>query len=496
MRDQLRQWIGFGRSRSATSEQRWVSRREREAYRQRMVILGVVVAGVLLVGILAAGAIYQYLYLPNQTLASVNGVEIKRADYWKMRKLELLNQIQQYVQIAQFSQGEQAVQYQQLAEQAQARLRTVESDPVESTTVSQMVDDQVVLQRLETLGLSVTDADVEQTMEQFFSPEPSASPTPTLGVDPTAAAWATATAEAQVTPTPESTPEATPEATEEAESATPAASPTADDEDEESSAASPEAAEDATPEATPEGTPEPTPTLSPDQVQATATATFQQYKRNVLDEAGMSEEDFRRLVVLPEAARQKVVYALQEKIPTRAEQVHAAHILVATEDAAKAIEEQLRQGADFAELAKEQSADSATAVNGGDLGWFPRGLMVEPFEEVAFSLEPGEISAPVQTQFGWHIITVFEKEADRPVDVETLQTLRNQQFSKWLEEQRAAVTIRWEIPAPAPTPEPSEFVPPPDAPPTPTPTPSPTPTLPPSATPGADEATPEPTEAP
>src|SRR5690606_26483219 len=173
---------------------------------------------------------------------------------------------------------------------------------------------------------------------------------------------------------------------EEAESATPAASPTADGEDEASSAASRAASEDATPEATPEGTPGPTPPLSPDQVQATATATFHQYKRNVRDEAGMSEEDLRRLVVLPEAARQQVVYALQEKIPTRAEQVHAAHILVATEDAAKAIEEQLRQGADFAELAKEQSADSATAVNGGDLGWFPRGLMVEPFEEVAFSL--------------------------------------------------------------------------------------------------------------
>ncbi|MBX5445108.1 peptidylprolyl isomerase [Sphaerobacter sp.] len=474
-----------------------MSRREREEHRQRMVILGVVVAGVLLVGILAAGAIYQYLYLPNQTLASVNGVEIKRADYWKMRKLELLNQVQQYSQIAQLTQGEQSVQYQQLAEQALAQLDSVESDPVESTTVSQMVDDQVVLQRLDTLGLSVTDADVEQTMEQFFSPQPSASPTPTLGVDPTAAAWATATAEAQVTPTPESTPEATPEATEGAGAATPSASPTAENGNEgASNGGTPEAAADATPEATPGGTPTPTPTLSPDAVQATATATFQQYKRNVLDEAGMSEADFRRLVVLPEAARQKVAYELQEKIPTRAEQVHAAHILVATEDAAKAIEEQLRQGADFAQLAKEQSADSSTAVNGGDLGWFPRGLMVKPFEDVAFSLEPGQVSAPVQTQFGWHIIKVFEKEADRPVDVSTLQTLRNQQFSKWLEEQRAAVTIRWEIPAPAPTPEPSEFVPPPDAPPTPTPTPSPTPTLPPSATPGTDEATPEPTATP
>src|SRR5690606_36803414 len=126
-------------------------------------------------------------------------------------------------------------------------------------------------------------------------------------------------------------------------------------------------------------------------------------------------------------------------------------------------------------------AESATAVNGGNLGWFPRGLLVEPLEEVACGLEPGEFSAPVHTQFGWHIITVFEKEADRPVDVETLQTLRNQQFSKWLEEQRAAVTIRWEIPAPAPSPEPSEFVPPPDAPPTPTPTPLPTPPLLPSA---------------
>ncbi|MDI3340983.1 MAG: peptidylprolyl isomerase [Sphaerobacter sp.] len=490
MREQLRQWFGSGRSRSATA-QRWVSRRQREEFRQRLLLVGIAVAAVLVVLILVTGAIYQYLYLPNQTLVTVNGAKISRGDYWKMRKLELLNQVQQYSQIAQFASGQQRTQYQQLAEQARARLDTVESDPVDTQTVNQMVDDQVLLQRLDTLGLTLTDADVDQVMEQFFSPAPQASPTPTLGVDPTAAAWATATAEAQVTPTP--TPEASPTATVEA-----TASPTGDDEN--ATVSGTPAAEDrdttapGTPAVTPAAPPSPTATPNPDEARATATATFEQYKRNVLDTAGMSEADFRRLVVRPEAARQKVVYHLQSAIPQRGEQVHAAHILVATEAAALAIAEELRSGADFATVAKEKSADTATAPNGGDLGWFPRGVMVAPFEEAAFRLPVGEISQPVQTEFGWHIIKVLDHEQDRPLDVNTLQTLRNRAFTKWLEEQRAASTIEWHIAAPSPTPTSTEFVPPPAAPPTPTPTPSPTPTLPPS-TPGAGE-TPEPTATP
>jgi peptidyl-prolyl cis-trans isomerase C len=83
---------------------------------------------------------------------------------------------------------------------------------------------------------------------------------------------------------------------------------------------------------------------------------------------------------------------------------HAAHILVGTEDEAKAIEEQLKTGGDFAAIAKEKSKDPGSGANGGDLGWFGLGMMVPEFEQAVVALKPGEISAPVQTQFGWHVI--------------------------------------------------------------------------------------------
>lgn len=205
----------------------------------------------------------------------------------------------------------------------------------------------------------------------------------------------------------------------------------------------------------------------------------------------MSTGDFRRLVARPQAARQKVTYELQSKVADTAEQIHAAHILVATEDAAKVIEQQLKDGADFEKLAKEKSADSSTAVNGGDLGWFPRGIMVKEFDDAAFALEPGQISQPVHTQFGWHIIKVLDKQANRPVDVQSLQTLRSKTFDDWLNQQRQAANIDWNVTQPAPTASPSaQFSPPPDAPPTPTPTPSPTPTKAPGATPGASPTAP------
>jgi peptidyl-prolyl cis-trans isomerase C len=90
------------------------------------------------------------------------------------------------------------------------------------------------------------------------------------------------------------------------------------------------------------------------------------------------------------------------------EEVHARHILVATEDEAKAIIAELKKGADFATLAKEKSKDPG-AAEGGDLGWFTKDQMVPEFAEVAFKLQKGQISDPVHTQFGWHIIKVEDR---------------------------------------------------------------------------------------
>jgi peptidyl-prolyl cis-trans isomerase C len=95
------------------------------------------------------------------------------------------------------------------------------------------------------------------------------------------------------------------------------------------------------------------------------------------------------------------------------EEVRARHILVETEDEAKAILEQLKGGADFATLAKEKSKDPGGA-EGGDLGFFTKGQMVPEFSEVAFKMYEGQLSNPVKSQFGWHIIKMEEKRK-RPV---------------------------------------------------------------------------------
>ncbi len=89
-------------------------------------------------------------------------------------------------------------------------------------------------------------------------------------------------------------------------------------------------------------------------------------------------------------------------------ELNASHILVATEEEAKAIEKELADGADFAELAKAKST-GPSGPSGGELGWFTRGMMVKPFEDAVFALKEGEVSPPVKTQFGWHVIKLNGK---------------------------------------------------------------------------------------
>jgi peptidyl-prolyl cis-trans isomerase C len=116
----------------------------------------------------------------------------------------------------------------------------------------------------------------------------------------------------------------------------------------------------------------------------------------------------------------KKVYEEASKQITGEMEVHARHILVETEDEAKAIAEELKKGGDFAELAKKKSKDPG-ASDGGDLGFFTKEQMVPEFSAVAFTLEPGKISDPVKSQFGWHIIKVEEKRARKAPDFEQVK---------------------------------------------------------------------------
>jgi peptidyl-prolyl cis-trans isomerase C len=116
----------------------------------------------------------------------------------------------------------------------------------------------------------------------------------------------------------------------------------------------------------------------------------------------------------------KKVYEDAAKQITGEQEVHARHILVETEDEAKAVKAELDKGADFAELAKKKSKDPG-ASDGGDLGFFTKEQMVPEFSAVAFALEPGKISDPVKSQFGWHIIKVEEKRNRKAPDFEQVK---------------------------------------------------------------------------
>lgn len=129
------------------------------------------------------------------------------------------------------------------------------------------------------------------------------------------------------------------------------------------------------------------------------------YKRRALREAYF---DGKIKSSVSEAAA-KAFYDDQIKGIKPEEEVKARHILVETEDQAREIKEKIAHGADFAEMAKEHSRDPGTKDNGGLLGFFSRGQMVPQFEEAAFMLEPGDVSEPVQSRFGWHLIKVEER---------------------------------------------------------------------------------------
>src|SRR5580692_11572753 len=116
----------------------------------------------------------------------------------------------------------------------------------------------------------------------------------------------------------------------------------------------------------------------------------------------------------------KKVYEDAAKQITGEQEVRARHILVETEDEAKAVKAELDKGADFAELAKKKSKDPG-ASDGGDLGFFTKDQMVPEFSAVAFALEPGKISDPVKSQFGWHIIKVEEKRNRKPPEFDQVK---------------------------------------------------------------------------
>ena len=170
----------------------------------------------------------------------------------------------------------------------------------------------------------------------------------------------------------------------------------------------------------------------------------------------LATENEHRSLMAAEAIRNLIATGLTDEAVKAAydekyagdpgKEYHAAHILVETEDEAKALIAQLQEGADFATLAKEHST-GPSGPSGGDLGWFGTGQMVPEFEEAVVALEPGAFTlVPVQTQFGWHVIILHESRAAEAPTLDDVRgeiesELQTQLVEQRIEELRSTAAI-------------------------------------------------------
>lgn len=153
-----------------------------------------------------------------------------------------------------------------------------------------------------------------------------------------------------------------------------------------------------------------------------------------LDEA----RNMQRMQMVYLRMRDRVVGGLQT-----AEQIHARHILVDSQATAQALLAQIQAGADFGQIAQQSSQDTLTRGNGGDLGWFARGtLPAKELEDAAFALQPGQLSAVIQSAFGYHLVQALERDPARKLEGELFVQVQQQAMENWLNSLRAQAKVQ------------------------------------------------------
>jgi parvulin-like peptidyl-prolyl isomerase len=392
-----------------------ISRREREQRLRQRLITGTSVVLLLIVAILGWGLYDQYVLQPRRPVATVYGTEIPLAEYQRLVRYRrwdyrsYLEQLQAQRQQLGAAEDDQAFLLQYIDQQIQQLQSELMNLPI--SVLDEMIDDRIIRRESAQRGITVTADEVQLRLEEQFGYERN-----------------------PVEPTPEPT------------SALP-------------DVATPDVATTGPLTATATPAPTPTPTVAPmtqEQFVERSTAWYEA----VREATGLTEADLRYLME-GSLYRTKLSDAIRAEAPTTAEQVHARHILVATREEAESIVARLEAGEDFAALAAQLSQDTSNKDDGGDLGWFPRGQMVESFAEAAFALQPGETSDVVETEFGFHVVRVEEREADRPLESAALQSAQDQAWEDWLAAQRLSdqVIRQWSstmVPEDLPTPRPDQ----------------------------------------
>ena len=353
-----------------------LSRLERERAMQRRVVMGVGALLVLVVLTLIGGFVYERTIKVRQPIAQVGDRVITVGEYQKRVNFEryLVYRNMQRIanQLRALPNDESSGFLRQVYAQRLQQL-TQEYQGIPGSVFETVLENAIIEAKAAELGITVTDEEIQARIEQRIAGELGAITQDDLNATATAVVQATATAAAW-TPTPTAEVTST-----EALTVTGAITPTA--------------------------TPFPTPTPN---VLTTAKfeEAYQAFLKELQDRLGLTEAEYRAFVRV-EILREKAQQYFADQVPTEEEQVYIKAVLLPSEEEARALLDEIQAGKSFEEAAAAYAREHA-----GDLGWFGRGQMVPAFEEAAFNLQPGEISDPVETEFGWHIIQVTDRDEE------------------------------------------------------------------------------------
>ena len=390
-----------------------LARLEREKRQTRLILIATIVVVIAVFLLLGYGILNEKVLKPNRPVAEVGTDKISASDFQEYARFIRLQYVNQYLQTYQLSQlfgsDENSKSYfdsslQQIAAQ-------LETATLGQNVLNSLIEDKLIRQEAAKRGITVSADELNQDLDRYFSFFPNGTPTPTATTPP----WPTSTlSPLQMTLVP---PTATPTASSTPTMTLPTGTPTL--------------------VLTPTQTATPAPTETP----YTADSYKKDYDSYLKDLANIkvSEGIFRR-VLENRLYRLKVEEAILTDVKNEEEQIWTRHILVDSEETAKEVLTRLQSGEDFAVLAKELSTDTGSAQNGGDIGWTSKGSLYTEYEDAAYKLNVGEISQPVQSQSGWHIIQLLGKEV-RPLDSNTFAQLRQTKFQEWLDSQRESVGV-------------------------------------------------------
>lgn len=393
---------------------KFVAQKEKEDRQKRTIIVSTIVVLVAVFSLVAYGVLDKYVLKPKTPIVQLDSRNVNVVEFEqrvRYQRFQIINQTYQLIEFVQSLGGTPDIFA--YFEQQIILATTQLSQPllIGQEVIQTISDDLIILAEAEKMGIEVDEAQVDQEIRSVFGYFPEGTPTPIPINEPLPTSTMTSLQMTLVPPT--DSPE---EDQEENQSTLPTNTPQIEE--------------------ALEGEPDPTatPLLIPTEYTLDLYEVNYQNYMDVLTNEEIKEQTFRDMVRMY-LVRKELMNVLSADITQTQEQIWARHILVEDELTALEVTDKLADGQDFVVLAAEYSSDETNKDNGGDLGWFALGMMVQPFEEAAFALEVGEISDPVQTDFGWHILQALGKE-QMPIDEAALENLRNQAFSEWLIEKR------------------------------------------------------------